>query len=290
MNKLHKLSKLRLILLIQLMVSLCSAAPSIAIPVSVYYGEVVVSNGLDSVPNPCFFSQLTGQIAIRAGDRCFTSSTQSISVLEFSATKLYYQSAPGYQNAQCTADGVPKASGEEFNLSPDSSHPTQIICTAEKIPDEPEPLPETTLNITNPETIQFFNLPTSVDLSINPSADGVFQSAPLNITLGSNYPNGYTLYMNVDTTNLVNPNSTTPLSTLDSVCSADDFTVNRWGYSTDGTLFQPILTSQQLDTVNGPINNRVLALALGAKINLAQPNGSYTGHITFMAIPNLVTE
>ncbi|MBQ9018578.1 hypothetical protein IJ117_02390 [Candidatus Saccharibacteria bacterium] len=134
----------------------------------------------------------------------------------------------------------------------------------------------------------------SIDLDLTPSAAGEFETSPnpLTITVSTNNPTGYNLNMTTTTTNLTR---TAPLSgqtpviqTLSSSGSftADNFETNAWGFSLDGTNFEAISLSRQINQTIKEANSSTTDLTFGVKLNNEIPSGSYNTTLTFIATTN----
>ena len=134
----------------------------------------------------------------------------------------------------------------------------------------------------------------SIDLDLTPSAAGEFKSSPnpLSITVSTNNPTGYNLNMTTTTTNLTR---TAPLSgqtpviaTLSSSGSftADTFETNAWGFSLDGTNYQAVAPSRQINQTIKESNNSATNITFGVKLNNEIPSGDYKATLTFIATTN----
>ncbi len=134
----------------------------------------------------------------------------------------------------------------------------------------------------------------SIDLDLTPSAAGEFEASPnpLTITVSTNNPTGYNLNMTTTTTNLTRTASlsgqTPVIKTLSSSGSftADTFETNAWGFSLDGTNYQAVSLSRQINQTIKEANSSTTDLTFGVKLNNEIPSGSYNTTLTFIATTN----
>ena len=133
---------------------------------------------------------------------------------------------------------------------------------------------------------------TTVQLDIDP-ATAEFNSQNLSVSVGTNNPTGFTLTMSADDTSLTRQSGTDTIPTLDPLdggYTEDSFTVNRWGYKLATTNYLPFAKSIELDSNDGPTNNRTSTVTFGAKANIQKPAGAYKLEIDFTAVANYVPE
>ncbi|MBQ3445419.1 hypothetical protein IJG29_01675, partial [Candidatus Saccharibacteria bacterium] len=134
----------------------------------------------------------------------------------------------------------------------------------------------------------------SIDLDLTPSAAGEFEASPnpLTITVSTNNPTGYNLNMTTTTTNLTRTASlsgqTPVIATLSSSGSftADTFETNAWGFSLDGTNYQAVAPSRQINQTIKESNNSATNITFGVKLNNETPSGDYKATLTFIATTN----
>ena len=133
-------------------------------------------------------------------------------------------------------------------------------------------------------------------LDLTPSQQGVFRyndfaTNPLTVEVATNNPTGYNLNMTATTTDLIR---TAPLSgqtpvihTLSSGSfTADTFETNAWGFTMDGTTYQPVTLSRQINQTIKESNSSTTSLAFGVKLNDEIPSGNYKATLTFIATTN----
>ncbi|MBR3386008.1 hypothetical protein IKG68_00330 [Candidatus Saccharibacteria bacterium] len=177
-----------------------------------------------------------------------------------------------------------------------------ISVTSSKTAFATDPTDADTANftVTSTRTLTLSLSNTNVSLNLTPSATGEFSSTasnPLTITVSTNNDTGFNLNMTTTTTNLTR---TTPLSgsfpvieTLGSSGSitATEFaesasTTNKWGYSLDGTNFNPVTTSKSIlsrTTADIDGSPTTANLTFGVKLNNSIPQGDYKTTLNFIA-------
>lgn len=136
-------------------------------------------------------------------------------------------------------------------------------------------------------------------LNLNP-ANHVFDSIGLNTTVSTNNENGYKLYLNSDTTNLVNTiDSTYTIPTLTSTvtdATSTNFPVNKWGYRissgdtgdstiTSTTDYYPFVSNKLISQSALPTNGVSSTLDFATKIDYEKPAGQYNIALNFQALP-----
>ena len=134
----------------------------------------------------------------------------------------------------------------------------------------------------------------NVGLDFTPNSAGVFKSSatPLTVTVSTNNPTGYNLNMTTTTTNLTRTASlsgqTPVIATLSSSGSftADTFETNAWGFSLDGTNYQAVAPSRQINQTIKESNNSATNITFGVKLNNEIPSGDYKATLTFIATTN----
>ena len=136
-----------------------------------------------------------------------------------------------------------------------------------------------------------------------------FGNDTLNILVGTTNPTGYTLTM----ASLYNNNPTTSLTRTESIAGAaptiatidyttaantfasmsDTNTMNRWGYllaqtnlDVDTSVYNPIYTSNTINTTNVAVSNHQSSITFAAKANAELPAGDYMATLKFMAVAN----
>ena len=174
---------------------------------------------------------------------------------------------------------------------------------------------EDTTFIVNVSPILELTVPSIVNLNLMPTTGADFNTASMNISVGTNNPTGYTLTMTADSDTLTrtgsvidsgsgNPYTPTilPMLTTGSATgytaaqfessTTDAYTLNRWGYkkSTD-TNFMPMTTSNiNLTITNAPSNASTTTLDFAAKVDATKPAGTYQNTLNFTAVINVAVE
>ena len=163
----------------------------------------------------------------------------------------------------------------------------------------------------------------TVNLNLNP-LNQTYGTSNLDITVGTNYLNGYKLYINSASSSLANTDyynntgiatspSITPgtapifyIDTLESSTTASAFPVNYWGYrissgntgdpsitdtSTESstTSYYPFSSGTLVSSASAPTSSNTSTLTFASKIDYDKPAGSYKNTFTFSAIINPVT-
>ena len=137
------------------------------------------------------------------------------------------------------------------------------------------------------------NIPSNtVNLVLDPSMND-FGSSSTTITVATNNPNGYKLYLSSSTTNLTNINDNTyTIPTLASSTSEANFPANYWGYKLNSdttTNYLPYqsdtLVSESTTATNGTSSTATFA----AKVDYTKPAGLYSSAFDLKTIP-IVTQ
>ena len=134
-----------------------------------------------------------------------------------------------------------------------------------------------------------------ITLNLNP-ATKPFDSKDFSITIGTNNPSGYNLYLNADDTNLVNVDDSTkiietlPSSTPASGYDQSSFPANYWGYrksngSTSSGNYFPYATNLLVSSASGPSNEITTSIGLASKIDYLKDSGVYKQNFNLNAIP-----
>ncbi len=156
-------------------------------------------------------------------------------------------------------------------------------------------------------------VPSIVNLNLHPTTNADFNTASMNISVGTNNPTGYTLTMTADSDTLThigsvidsgsgNPYTPTilPILTTGSATgytaaqfessTTDAYTLNRWGYKlSTATNFMPMTTTTtELSTTNAPSNGDTVTLDFAAKVDTTKPAGTYQTTLNFNAVTNYV--
>ena len=165
--------------------------------------------------------------------------------------------------------------------------------------------------VTNNAVIQL-TVPNLVNLNLYPTTGSDFNTASMDISVGTNNPTGYTLTMTADSDTLTRTGSITdgsnntytptilPMLTTGSATgytaaqfessTTDAYTLNRWGYKlSTATNFMPMTTTTTaLSTTNAPSNGDTVTLDFAAKVDTTKPAGTYQTTLNFNAVTNYV--
>ena len=136
-----------------------------------------------------------------------------------------------------------------------------------------------------------------VTLNLNP-ATKPFDTKDLTITIGTNNPTGYKLYLNSDSTNLINTeDSSKTIETLPSSTPATgydeaSFPANYWGYrksngSSSSGNYLPFASDLLVSSATGPSNETTTSIGLASKIDYLKESGTYSLDFKLNAIPTI---
>ena len=132
--------------------------------------------------------------------------------------------------------------------------------------------------------------------NLDPS-NNTFGSKDLTVSVATNNTNGYKLYLNADTTNLVNTvDDTKYIGTLSSSATESNFPVNKWGYRissgntgdesiTSTTNYYPFVSNKLISSSQTATNNISATLDFATKIDYNTPAGAYNIALNFQALP-----
>ena len=136
-----------------------------------------------------------------------------------------------------------------------------------------------------------------VSLDLSPiNSTTAFDNEDLNVTVVTNNQAGYNLSLTASSTDLTRTtaladNTTPTIPTLTTAASADNFPVNRWGYRTDSTAnYSPFATTINFPSVTTPTDGTNTTINFAAKINDAQPAGTYELDLVFAATARPTTQ
>lgn len=172
------------------------------------------------------------------------------------------------------------------------------ICTTTSSAKDNSIATSTTRAVVNAAASISLALDAEVDINITPTGnDGTFSSSSTTVTVATNNPDGYSLYLNtIDDTNAMT--STSPsqnpatISALSSPTTATGFLPNTWGYSlsqdtvADPTYSAVPLTSTAIQKTNSSATEDTYALSFGAKIDTSLPAGQYSNSVMLSAVAN----
>lgn len=132
-------------------------------------------------------------------------------------------------------------------------------------------------------------------IDLNPiTSAAVFNSTDVIVNVATNNSTGYTMTMDVATTNLTHTTITGEnapiIPTLQSISTQSNFPANAWGYKATGDSYKPILLSNSNPTwqVYSPTNGTNHTITLGASVDGSKESGTYTNTLTFSVVANAV--
>ena len=148
----------------------------------------------------------------------------------------------------------------------------------------------------------------TVSMTLNP-ASKTFDTKNLGITVGTNYINGYNLYIDSSSTSLTNneySGTSYTIGTLADTTTTGNFPAGYWGYrissgntgdssitdtsaQSDSTNYYKFIPNTLVSSSSTAINNNATTLTFATKIDYTKPAGTYTNTFTFSAIVNPVT-
>lgn len=142
-------------------------------------------------------------------------------------------------------------------------------------------------------------LPVSTLVENLDPANSSFGSKDLTVSVSTNNANGYRMYLDANTTNLVNTvDSTKTIGTLSAQATEGSFPVNKWGYRisagntgdssiTSATNYYPFVSGKLISSSLAPTNGVSSTLDFATKIDYATPAGSYNIALNFKALPQV---
>ena len=136
-----------------------------------------------------------------------------------------------------------------------------------------------------------------INLNLNP-ATKPFDTKDLTITIGTNNPTGYKLYLTSDSTNLINTEDNTktietlPSSTPATGYDQSSFPANYWGYrksngSSSSGNYLPFASDLLVSSSTGPSNETTTSIGLASKIDYLKESGTYSLDFKLNAIPTI---
>lgn len=128
--------------------------------------------------------------------------------------------------------------------------------------------------------------------TVTPTAEGAFASKSGTVSVKTNNITGYKLYIsnNTSETRMVASGSDTYITACGSNVTSSTMVKNTWGYSTDGTNYNPISASNtQIGQQASPLTKTSAythTVHIGLKVGNDLKAGSYSNVIKFTAITN----
>ena len=137
-------------------------------------------------------------------------------------------------------------------------------------------------------------LQSQVELNVIPKSTGSFTETTSKLTVATNNPSGYAIYMqagkqqdgkaNLTSSDLANP---AVISPVEGTVSSSSFPSNTWGYSLDGANYQAVpATTGMIKETATTTHNDTYNLAFGVNVDTTLPSGQYTNSVTVSAVAN----
>ena len=144
----------------------------------------------------------------------------------------------------------------------------------------------------------------TIDIA-SPSPVGVFATGTGNVDVVTNDVAGYSVYLTSNdetSTDLTHESADSSIASIDSTISVDGTTVtkfvtnNTWGWSNDGTAFNPVVAKgtkhsasattlfRKTNTASAAADRSTLTIGVTADSTLT--SGTYTGTLLLTAVPN----
>ena len=124
---------------------------------------------------------------------------------------------------------------------------------------------------------------------MNPISSGSFKSLPLNVSVTTNNPSGYEIYMSaLDSVDLTNETTTDKVASLTESVTSANMPVNTWGYSLDNTTFHaiPSIDSPALIAHTDDRESGTTTINYGVKVDTELEMVTYGDTLVITAIPN----
>lgn len=130
-----------------------------------------------------------------------------------------------------------------------------------------------------------------VSMSLNP-ATKPFDTKNIPITVGTNNPTGYQVFVNATGTDLINTDDsseTIPTLTTSGAYDTTSFPADYWGYKINTGNYTPFVSGNVVSSAAGPINEKTDNMTVAAKIDYLQPQGTYEIALNFSILPIVST-
>ena len=128
--------------------------------------------------------------------------------------------------------------------------------------------------------------------TITPTDSGTFASKTGTVSVKTNNITGYKLYISTNTSEvrMTADGSDTYINSCAANVSSSSMAANTWGYSTDGTTFNPITASNvQIGQQASPLTKTSAythSVTIGMKVSNTLKAGTYSNVVKFTAITN----
>lgn len=137
-------------------------------------------------------------------------------------------------------------------------------------------------------------LQSNVELNVLPKSNGSFAETTSKLTVATNNPSGYAVYMQAGTVtngkaNLISSDlsNAAVISPVNGVVDSGNFSPNTWGYSLDGEKYQAVpATTGIIKETSSTTFNDTYDLSFGVNIDTNLPAGQYTNSVTISAVAN----
>lgn len=130
--------------------------------------------------------------------------------------------------------------------------------------------------------------------TLTPTSEGVWASKSGTVQVKTNDIKGYKLYISTNTaeTALTSSGASTSIASCGANVTSSTMVKDTWGYSTDGTNFNPVTTSTvQIGEKVAPLDQTTAyshTVHIGMKVSTDMQAGTYRNTIKFTAIGNTV--
>lgn len=127
-----------------------------------------------------------------------------------------------------------------------------------------------------------------LSFEMNPVSGGSFKSLPINISVTTNDPTGYQIYMSaLDGVDLTSSATTDKVTSITESATSSDMPVNTWGYSVDNTTFHAIPASDNpalIAQVFERTQNSLTTINYGVKVDNNLDMAKYTDTLVLTAV------
>lgn len=130
------------------------------------------------------------------------------------------------------------------------------------------------------------------NITLDPASSNFFGSTDITVTVATNNATGYTMTMDVTTTDLthstIKGNNAPIIPTLVSPAPQSTFPSNAWGYKVTGDNYNPVLLSNANPAwvSENPTNGTDHTISLAAKVDGVKQAGTYENTLTFNVVAN----
>lgn len=133
-----------------------------------------------------------------------------------------------------------------------------------------------------------------INLEVTPKTSGAFTESTAKLTVATNNPSGYAVYMQAGSTtngkaSLVSSDlsNTAMISPISGTVESSSFSANTWGYSLDGTHYQAVpATTGIIKETSSTTFSDTYDLSFGVNVDTNLPAGQYTNSVIVSAVAN----